>query len=52
MYPITLTISQQCDLELLLNGGFNPLTSYLNQKEYLSVLNTIHLPNGSLFRYL
>lgn len=45
MYPLTLTTAQQCDLELLLNGGFAPLTSYLREKEYLSVLNTLHLPS-------
>ncbi len=38
-----------CDLELLLNGGFAPLTGYMNQKDYDSVLDTMHLSTGELW---
>lgn len=32
-YPkILLNARQLCDLELLLNGGFSPLSGYLNKK--------------------
>lgn len=49
-YPdITLTPRQLCDLELLLNGGFNPLTGFMTEEEYNGVVENMHLPNGKLF---
>lgn len=44
-----LTPRQLCDLELLLNGGFAPLTGFLTQKDYESVLQHNRLANGSLW---
>ena len=32
---LELTPRQVCDLELLLNGGFSPLTGFLNEEDYL-----------------
>ena len=41
---IVLNNRELCDLELLLNGGFNPLQGFLTEKDYLSVLvSWIHI---------
>ena len=32
-----LTPRQVCDLEMLLNGGFSPLTGFMNKADYESV---------------
>ena len=40
---LTLTARQLCDLELILNGGFSPLTGFLNQEDYNSVVNDLRL---------
>ena len=49
-YPkIFLTNRQLCDLELILNGGFAPLTGFLNEKDYLSVIHDMRLSNGILW---
>ena len=44
-----LTPRQICDLELLMNGGFNPLKGFLGKCDYDSVLTTMRLKNGSLW---
>ena len=46
---ITLKERQLCDLELLLCGGFSPLTGYLNQADYESVLENMRLSSGELW---
>ncbi|EGV62708.1 Sulfate adenylyltransferase [Yamadazyma tenuis] len=38
-----LTDRQLCDLELILNGGFSPLTGFLNEDDYNSVVNHMRL---------
>ncbi|KAH3672325.1 hypothetical protein WICMUC_004296 [Wickerhamomyces mucosus] len=43
---VILNARQLCDLELILNGGFSPLTGFLNQNDYESVVNEIRLANG------
>ncbi|SCU79186.1 LAMI_0A07668g1_1 [Lachancea mirantina] len=42
----SLTGRQICDLELILNGGFSPLTGFLDQKNYESVVHNSRLANG------
>ncbi|KAH3899023.1 probable Sulfate adenylyltransferase [Saccharomycodes ludwigii] len=42
----TLTPRQVCDIELILNGGFSPLEGFLNEKDYLSVVNQSRLSDG------
>lgn len=44
-----LTDRQICDLELILNGGFSPLTGFLGQKDYESVCTDMHLSDGMLW---
>ena len=44
-----LTQRQICDLELLMNGGFYPLKGFLTQENYDSVLDTMHLADGTLW---
>lgn len=46
---IVLTHRHMCDIELLLNGGFSPLTGFMNKAEYEGVVDNMRLPNGTLF---
>ena len=38
-----LTDRQICDLEMILNGGFSPLSGFLGKKDYDSVVNNLRL---------
>lgn len=40
---------QICDLELLLNGGFYPLSGFLNEENYTSVCQKMRLTSGELW---
>ncbi len=46
---ITLNKRQLCDLEMLLNGALSPLTGYMDQSTYNSVIQTARLPNNLLW---
>jgi len=46
---ITLTKRQLCDLEMLINGAMSPLTGYMDQKTYDSVIQNSRLPNDLLW---
>eukprot|EP00968_Pinguiococcus_pyrenoidosus_P028553 scaffold7945_cov220-Pinguiococcus_pyrenoidosus.AAC.1 len=46
---LQLTDRQLCDVELIANGGFSPLTGFMSEDEYTSVVNNMELPNGVLF---
>ncbi|MCJ1308326.1 Sulfate adenylyltransferase [Agyrium rufum] len=46
---IVLSERQLCDLELILNGGFSPLESFMNEKDYNGVVENCRLADGSLF---
>ncbi|WCR11853.1 bifunctional sulfate adenylyltransferase/adenylylsulfate kinase [Paracoccus stylophorae] len=44
-----LTQRQLCDLELLMNGGFNPLKGFLTEADYNGVVNDMRLESGALW---
>lgn len=44
-----LTARQLCDLELLLAGGFTPLTGFMARAAYLGVRDSMRLPDGMLW---
>ncbi len=44
-----LTARQVCDLELLMNGGFNPLKGFLGKADYESVVENMRLADGTLW---
>ena len=44
-----LTPRQICDLELLMNGGFNPLKGFLSEDDYNSVVDSMRLVDGTLW---
>ncbi|MFT4716875.1 MAG: sulfate adenylyltransferase [Paracoccaceae bacterium] len=44
-----MTPRQICDLELLMNGGFNPLKGFLDQADYESVVDNMRLADGTLW---
>jgi len=46
---LTLTQRQLCDLEMILNGAMNPLTGFMNENEYMSVLENMTLTNDLLW---
>ena len=45
----SLTPRQMCDLELLLNGGFSPLTGFLRRADYDGVCENMRLADGTLW---
>lgn len=46
---ITLSNRNLCDLELILNGGFAPLTGFMNKTDYDSVLEHMRLSDGTVW---
>ena len=44
-----LTPRQICDLELLMNGGFNPLKGFLSEADYTGVVDNMRLADGTLW---
>lgn len=49
-YPsLKLSDRHLCDLELIMNGGFSPLDSFMSKNDYDSVVNDMRLTSGSLW---
>ncbi len=49
-YPsLTLSQRQLCDLELLMNGAFSPLTSFMGKADYDAVVDKMQLSDGTLW---
>jgi sulfate adenylyltransferase len=44
-----LTPRQICDLELLMNGGFNPLRGFQTEAEYTATVETMRTADGALW---
>ena len=44
-----LSPRQICDLELLMNGGFNPLKGFLSEDDYNGVVDNMRLTTGELW---
>ncbi|MGB7261211.1 MAG: adenylyltransferase, partial [Albidovulum sp.] len=44
-----LTPRQICDLELLMNGGFNPLKGFLTEADYDGVVENMRTADGALW---
>lgn len=49
---IELNDRQSCDTQLLCNGGFSPLTGFMTEKEYKSVVDDMRLPSGLIMGML
>ena len=46
---ITMNKRQECDFELLVNGGFNPLKGFLKKDDYEEVVDNMRLKSGQLW---
>jgi sulfate adenylyltransferase len=46
---LQLSPRQLCDVELIMNGGFSPLTGFMDESTYRDVVDNVALPNGLIF---
>ena len=46
---IDMSDRNACDVEVLCVGGFSPLSGFMNEDEYTSVVENMHLKSGLLF---
>merc|ERR1712194_678763 len=46
---LQLSPRQLCDVELIMNGGFSPLTGFMNEETYKHVIDNLALPSGLIF---
>ena len=45
---VQLTPRQLCDVELIMNGGFSPLTGFMDEATYKGVVENMELPDSGL----
>merc|ERR1719181_835119 len=45
---VELNDRQSCDTQLICNGGFSPLTGFMNEDDYTSVVNDMKLTSGTI----
>ena len=43
------TDRQLCDVELIMNGGFSPITGFMDEATYKNVVEKMELPDGTIF---
>lgn len=48
-FEVDLDERQLCDVELLMQGGFSPLSGYMDETDYKSVRDEMKLTNGLIF---
>jgi len=46
---LQLSPRQLCDVELIMNGGFSPLTGFMDEATYKNVVDEVALPDGLIF---
>jgi sulfate adenylyltransferase len=46
---VQLTPRQLCDVELIANGGFSPITGFMDEATYKHVVENVELPDGNIF---
>jgi len=46
---LQLSERQLCGVELIMNGGFTPLTGFMGEEAYNSVVENVALPDGTIF---
>jgi sulfate adenylyltransferase len=46
---IQASTRQLCDVELIMNGGFSPITGFMDETTYKSVVADMALPDGTMF---
>jgi len=46
---LQLTPRQLCDVELITNGGFSPITGFMDEETYKCVVENMELPGGLIF---
>lgn len=46
---LQLTPRQLCDTELIMNGAFSPITSFMDEATYNHVVENMELPDGTIF---
>ena len=44
-----LTDRQMCDLELIMDGSFSPLTGFLNEDDYNSVIDEMRMTDNTIW---